>query len=408
MPLKKLDAYRTFLILQGASALFFAMMTTTNLVYQVQEAHLNPLQLVLVGTILEISVFLFEIPTGVVADVYSRRWSVIIGQFLLGAGFILNGAIPRFDVILLAQVIWGVGYTFTSGATQAWIADEVGEGNAGHAFLRGAQVSQLGALIGIAIATALANVQVNLPIIIGGSLQMLLGIFLMLAMPETGFTPTRSKDRSSWQKMAQTFQDGIQTVRVRPALITILAVNAIYGMFSEGMDRLWTPHFLNDFTLPKLGSLEPVTWFGIISGTAMLLSIAGTEIVHRRIDTNSHVAVARVLSLINVLVSAGVVVFGAITNFALALVILLLVRPLRRVYDPLYTAWVNQHVNSNVRATVLSMSSQSGALGEIIGGPIFGIIATVTSVGTSLVVAGAMLLPALLLYAREIRRSEKR
>jgi DHA3 family tetracycline resistance protein-like MFS transporter len=401
--MKKLDAYKNFLILEGASALFFALMTTTNLVYQVQEAHLNPLQLVLVGTALEISVFLFEVPTGVIADVYSRRLSVIIGQFLLGAGFILNGAIPRFDVILLAQVIWGIGYTFTSGATQAWIADEVGEGQAGHAFLRGAQVRQFGALIGIAIATGLANLQVNLPIILSGILQMLLGVFLILTMPETGFRPTRSEERNSWQKMAQTFEEGIQTVRLRPALVTILAVNAIYGMFSEGMDRLWTPHFLNDFTLPKLGSLEPVTWFGIISATAMILSIIGTEIVHRKINTNDHVAVARALSSIKLLIGVSVMIFGAITNFALALVILLLVRPLRRMYDPLYTAWVNQHVDSNVRATVISMSSQAGALGEIIGGPIFGVVATATSVGTSLVVAGAALLPALLLYAREIR-----
>ena len=69
----------------------------------------------LVGTLLEASVFLFEVPTGVVADVYSRRLSVIIGYALIGLGFALEGIVPRFEAVLLAQVLWGVGYTFTSG-----------------------------------------------------------------------------------------------------------------------------------------------------------------------------------------------------------------------------------------------------------------------------------------------------
>ena len=124
---QRLSASTIYLILSGAGALFFALITTVNLVYQNEVAELNPLQLVLVGTALEASAFLFEVPTGVVADVCSRRLSVIIGVFLIGAGFLVWGAVPLFVTVLLAQVLWGVGYTFTSGATEAWIADELGE-----------------------------------------------------------------------------------------------------------------------------------------------------------------------------------------------------------------------------------------------------------------------------------------
>jgi DHA3 family tetracycline resistance protein-like MFS transporter len=52
--------------------------------------------LVLVGTVLEPSVFIFEIPTGIVADVYSRRLSIIIGQVLIGLGFMVEGLFPVF------------------------------------------------------------------------------------------------------------------------------------------------------------------------------------------------------------------------------------------------------------------------------------------------------------------------
>lgn len=132
----KLDAHVTYLVTEGALALFLSMIFTVNLVYQVEIAHLNPLQLVLVGTVLEATVFLLEVPTGIVADMYSRRLSVVFGMILVGLGFVLEGSIPRWETILLAQVVWGTGYTFTSGAMEAWISDEIGEHKAGRAFLR--------------------------------------------------------------------------------------------------------------------------------------------------------------------------------------------------------------------------------------------------------------------------------
>ena len=122
--MNRFDAYRVFLALSFGQRLAFYTFSTMSMVYQVSVVGLNPLQLVLVGTVVEASYFLFEIPTGVVADVYSRRLSILIGLVLTGISFIVVGAIPHFDTILLAQVIWGMGATFLSGATQAWIADE--------------------------------------------------------------------------------------------------------------------------------------------------------------------------------------------------------------------------------------------------------------------------------------------
>ena len=75
-------------------------------VYRMEEAGLNPLELLLVGTVLEASVFLFEIPTGIVADVYSRRASIVIGFLLIGAGYIVEGVLPTFATIVFAQVLW--------------------------------------------------------------------------------------------------------------------------------------------------------------------------------------------------------------------------------------------------------------------------------------------------------------
>ena len=402
--MKKLNAFAVYLILSGASSMIMSMVFTVDLVYQISVVKLDPLQLVLVGTVLEGSAFLFEVPTGVVADVYSRRLSIIIGMFLIGAGFVLEGSVPLFAPILLAQVLWGLGYTFTSGATDAWIADEVGEAGAGRAFLCGAQIAQAGALVGIAAAVILGSIQINLPIVAGGGLFAGLGIFLILAMPENGFKPAPVTNRASWQSMTGTLRSSIRQMRGRPILITILLIGAIGGASSESFDRLWRKHILDTFTLPALGRFQPVVWFGIINVVAMLLTIGATEIVRRRLDTTSHLAVARVLFASTALLMAGVVGFSLAGNFALALIGLWAVSVVRRVNEPVYTAWINQHVEeSSVRATVLSMSSQSDALGQIAGGPVLGAIGSASSARVAIAIGGFLLSPALLLYARTVR-----
>ena len=102
--------------LTGVSAFAYALCFTLNLVFQVEVIGLEPLQVVLVGTMLELSIFVFEVPTGIVADLHSRRLSAVIGFALVGVGFMLEGIIATFAAAMLAQLVWGIGYTFTSGA----------------------------------------------------------------------------------------------------------------------------------------------------------------------------------------------------------------------------------------------------------------------------------------------------
>ena len=135
MFVNRLSPLSVYLILSGITSFSFAVFATLSAVYRIQVAGLDPLQLILIGTALELTVFLFEVPTGVVADVFSRRRSILIGVVLVGAGFVLEGLVPVFGFMVFAQVVWGVGTTFRSGATEAWISDEAGVAVAGRAFL---------------------------------------------------------------------------------------------------------------------------------------------------------------------------------------------------------------------------------------------------------------------------------
>jgi DHA3 family tetracycline resistance protein-like MFS transporter len=99
----------------------------------------------------------------------------------------------------------------------------------------------------------------------------------------------------------------------------------------------------------------------------------------------------------------GMAAFGLAGNFMIAVTAYTVVSLFRTTGGPLYDAWLNQNVESKVRATVFSMRGQADALGQIAGGPIVGLVATVFSLRAVMVIAGLMLAPTLLLYQRSLR-----
>jgi DHA3 family tetracycline resistance protein-like MFS transporter len=392
-------AYPAYLILEGGYALTFSLVTTINLIWQAQVASLSPFQLVLVGTVLELTCLLGEVPTGVIADVFSRRLSIVLGMLLMGSGFLIEGLNPRFEAILLAQVVWGLGATCLSGATQAWISDEIGADAAGRAFMRAAQVAQLCTLIAIPISVGLANLALNAPIVLGASLMLVLGVYLALTMPETRAHAAPAGARHTFRSMGRTLRAGSRVVRGSPLLITLLLLAAIFGMATEGIDRLSTPHLLHNVSFPTVGNLEPVTWFGVLRAGALILSIGATEVVRRRLNLSDGRVVVRFLFATDGIRIASTLVFAFAESFAVALIANWTVSVLRRLSGPAYMAWLNRHLESGSRATVLSMSGQMDALGQIVGGPAIGALANV-SLRAAIALTGLTLAPALVLYAR--------
>jgi MFS transporter, DHA3 family, tetracycline resistance protein len=115
-----------WLAMWSTDGFFFHLDSTVYSVFLILQVGLDPLQLVLMGTILEVSYLLFEIPTGIMADSISRKWSIVIGYLGTGAAFVLLGVSDSFAVAAASQVLYGVSATFVSGADVAWLTDEVG------------------------------------------------------------------------------------------------------------------------------------------------------------------------------------------------------------------------------------------------------------------------------------------
>ena len=408
--MKKLNATTVYLLRCGLSTLCGGMIFTALTAYYVRNVGLNPLQLVLVGTAVETTCFLFEVPTGIVADLYSRRLSVIMGGFLIGFCYLLTGLVPLFLAIIVAETIRGIGETFISGAVDAWIADEVGPGQVGHTFLRGSQAAQVGRLLGVLLSVVLATLfDYKTPVILGGALWIGLSLLLILIMPETAFTPTPRGERTHVQRMFHTLGEGLHLVRRTPVLIILLLGELFYGAFSEGFDRLWEAHFLTNLnmpvlSLPVIGKLDPIAWFGVFSIILTITGFIGTEIMRRRVNLNDHNTVARTLVAFYALVMVGVISLGLARNFGWAVIALLLANQFRGLAGPVINTWLNQNISSNVRATVLSLNSQSNAFGQIAGGPGVGAIGKAYGIRAALILSGALLAPLLTLYARTINR----
>ncbi|MEM7801705.1 MAG: MFS transporter, partial [Chloroflexota bacterium] len=184
------NAKSIYLSMRSTSSFAFSLIITYELVYHTIEIGLSPMQLVTVGVILECMTLFFEIPTGTIADSYSRRLSIIGGYFLIGVGFLIEGLFATFFAVILAQVLWGIGFTFYSGAGDAWIADEVGTEKASQLYLRGTQLSQVMSLIGVAVGAFTVEFGLKWPIILGSTIYLVMVPILMWYMSETGFTPS--------------------------------------------------------------------------------------------------------------------------------------------------------------------------------------------------------------------------
>jgi MFS transporter, DHA3 family, tetracycline resistance protein len=374
-------------------------------VFLVQEIGLSPLQLILVGTVMEAAVFIFEVPTGAFADAYGRRLSIALSCVLQGAGYMILGAATNVETVLVAWALWGFGWTFMSGAYEAWITDEVGTNRVGRIFARGNQLSYAAALAGLIASVALATLSLRLPIIGAGALIVALGVATALWMPETGFRRRSAGERENpWAELRGAVTNGARYVRIQPLLLAIVAIDFFAGMSTEAFDRLREAHIIRDVGLPALGSLDPVVWFGLFGAGSLAIGFFANQYLVRRFEREDPPSLARWLAVITAAQGLTLAAFALSGTLALALAAFWLYGLTRALDSTLYTTWLNQNIrDSSVRATVNSIAGQSNAIGQAGGGPVLGLVGNLFGIRAALLAGAAVITPALALYGRAIR-----
>jgi DHA3 family tetracycline resistance protein-like MFS transporter len=398
LDLRRPSTPRVYLFFRAASALGFGLMTTTNIVYQFEVAHIDPFGLLLVGAVLELTCLLVQVPTGLLADSYSRKRAVVAGTLLVGVGFLLEGLIPTFWAILAAQVIWGAGASLSDGADDAWLTEEVGVEAASRLFLRSAQLTAAAGFVGVVVGVSLATIRLSLPIVVGATLTALLGIALAFGMAERNFAPARP-ELGRLRGMRLQARDAVALIRSRPLLLSILAVSATTAAWSEGFDRLWQVHLLKDVGLPRLGGVSPLLWYGFAMAGSVAIGFGVTGLARRRLNLGDRSVVLRALLISTAVLAGATAVFALAPGLPVAIGAYWVIRNASRIWDPVQRAWLNANLEPASRATLFSIDGQANALGQVVAGPALGLLAKV-SIPAALLAAALLLLPVIALFGK--------
>jgi len=351
-------------------------------VFWIVELDLSPGRLVLLGIVLEFAALVSETPTGVVADVYSRRRSVILAQLIMGVAFIWSFASTNYWVILPAQALIGFGWTFRSGADTAWVTDEVkgrsdiDDDAVERLLLRRHRFGIVLALIVGPITIALGWWQsVRVAGIALGAVYILLAGWMVASMTEEHFTPAHERGDG----VMTTFRNGVAAIRVRPRLRVLVLVTFLFYFGADVFDRLGFDHFLTS------AGLEDASQGGealFVLGVLFFVLALGGLVINRVAEhylTSGRGVVRLAVTLLFVATVGGLI--AAATSFVVVIAIGYLFQDsVREALWPVLEGWANRDAPSEVRATVHSLLGQMTSVGQISGGALLGLVADAASI----------------------------
>jgi DHA3 family tetracycline resistance protein-like MFS transporter len=392
------NPYRLYIGIEAVESFLAAVAYTTSIVYRVRSGHLNALELILLGTMLEVSYFVVQLPTGVLADRVSRRMCVIAGVFVTAAGFVVQGVSPRFGVQLAGQIPVGVGAALGMGAQEAWLADESGDAELTSVFLRATQLGTIGGLVGAGLGGVLPIGGLDVAFLVGGGAMAGLGLVLAAVMPETWTTPERAPRvagvlRATWSEFTGQVGTTRRAMIAVPGLVLLLGMVFFTGMWSEGFDRLWGAYLLRYIRFPHAG-LSTTLWFSVFAVVSGLLSLGSAHWANRRTKRLGPTSVVSTLVTLTAGTALAVAVMGTSSVFAVAVVAYLAVATMRPLFSPLTTGWVVSRVDSSIRATALSATDMFDSSGQIAGGPVIGAVGVLASIRAALLASAIALAPA--------------
>lgn len=349
----------------------------------VTDLELSPFQLVVLGTIFELTIFVAEIPTGVVADLYSRRLSVILAFLVTGAGMFISAFAEPFWLIATAQILVGVGATFMSGAETAWVTDEVGDlGRVEQLILSRGQWQMIAAIVGIAVFAALAWLT-TLSSALGATALTYFGwgAVLIARMPEANFSRNPGQ---GWVEFVSMLAQGWRRIRSLTLLWLLALIAVIGGLAKEVIDRLDVARLVG-IGLPA--DFDEATVIGAIVVVQTAAAALLLRLVRRRIAGRG-IAAAMAGLLVGVVI--GVALLARVDVLWVAAAGVVLQGGAHFATGPLVTAWANTWASGSARATVHSFVGQAESLGEVVGGLTLGAAAELWSIRFAMTVSATL------------------
>jgi len=397
---------RTYYAITGLFNLAMSLIWGIDTLFKM-GAGLDIQQVLLTNAAFTLGSMVFEIPTGVVADTVGRRMSLLLCLITLFVTTLLYVAIAwrgwGFWAFAWVSVFLGLGYTFYTGAVDAWLVDALKAtghtGSLDRVFARGQMFFGGGMLVGTIGGGLLGQIRLDLPYLVRAAIVVPLFVLAWRNMPELGYTPRALELRRVPAEMRRVFGEGLRYGLhhpvVRPVMLASLVSMSfmIFGFYS------WQRYFLD------LLGRDAVWVDGVISSLVGLSLIAGNALVaplSRLVRTRTGL----------LMLSAGaqaalVVACGLLTNFFVVVSLYLLYGVAIGLAMPVKQAYLNAHIPSAQRATIISLDSMFGSTGGVVGQSAWGAVAKLRSIGMAWVGSGVTLLLAVPLYWTARRRDQQ-
>ena len=399
---------RTYLLLTLLTTLAASFIWGINTLFLL-DAGLSNTEAFAANAFFTVGQVLFEIPTGVVADTRGRRFSFMLGAATLLLATLLYYVMWQVHASLLgfglASIVLGLGFTFFSGATEAWLVDALKAtgftGNLEAVFGRAQTVGGAAMLTGSVLGGVVAQAtNLGIPYVLRA---LMLGVTLVVAfrfMHDLGFKPDRESSpltavRAVWHGAVE---GGLRNPPVRWLMIAAPFVSGV-GFYAF--------YALQPYLLQLYGDSHAYSIAGLAAAIIAGAQIAGGLLVGRV----RHLFRRRTDALIIGGVANVVLLFliGWTTSFALALVLLAGWALIFAFESPFRQAFINGLIPSEQRATVLSFDSLMGSIGGVVAQPALGRSADAFGYGASYMISAgvvALAVPFVVLARREHASSD--
>jgi MFS family permease len=342
----------------------------------------------------------FEVPTGVVADTLGRRVSFLLSVSVLAATTLLYVALAQVDAGVVAfavvSVFMGLGFTFYSGAMEAWLVDALAvsgyTGLLDRVFARGQQVTGAAMLVGTVAGGLLGQIDLALPYLLRAGLLLAVFGIAYVVMHDLGFTPRKVTAAELPGEVVRNARAGVEFGWGHRGLRLLILASVVQSSFV-----MWAFYAAQPYLLELLDS-NAIWVSGFVAAGIALSTIVGNQIVtfaSRYCGRRTTLLLAAA-----VLLSAAAVLVGLTSSFWVALAGVLLLSVSLGMTGPVHSAYLHQVVPSEQRATVVSFDSMLSNAGSIGGQVGLGALGEARSVGSAFVVGGVVTVAALPLLGR--------
>jgi MFS family permease len=401
-------AARAYYFISGLYTLSASFIWSVNTLFLL-KAGLDLLGVFTANAVFTAAMCLFEIPTGVYADSLGRKFSFLMCAaflFLGTLGYVaaawLHGGLAAFCA---ASVVLGLGFTFYSGAVEAWVVDELkAEGYTGSldaVFSRGGAISAASTVAGSILGGFLGQVSLGLPYLVRSAALLLLFFFALGFMKETGFAPRRREGVAYWTRAKE-----IASASVAYGW----RVRGVRYLMLEGLCRsafgIWGFYAMQPYLLVKLGDMQAVWIAGFLTAGAALASMAGNALVGPARKFWGRRTSVLLVSATGAAASCLYLSFAG--SFAAGIAAFMAMSVFQGLFGPVRQAYLNSLVPSAQRATVLSFDSLIDDGGAIVGQTGLGWVSRGLGLGPGYAFGSILLVGALpfLLLLRRLRHPE--